>query len=63
METRARIKGVAAQMTTFKFYFGASLVHLLLRHTDNLSRTLQHKDVSAADGQRVAKSVVATLQS
>ena len=62
-EARARIKGVAAQMTTFEFYFGASLAHLLLRHTDNLSRTLQHKDISAASGQQVAKSVVTTLQS
>ena len=50
-------------MTTFEFYFGASLAHLLLRHTDNLSRTLQQKDISAASGQQVAKSVVVTLQS
>ena len=57
-----RIKGVAAQMTTFEFYFGASLAHLLLRHTDNWSRILQHRDMSAAAGQHVAKSVVTTLQ-
>ena len=50
-------------MTTFEFYFGASLAHLLVRHTDNLSRTLQHEDISAASGQQVAKSVVTTLQS
>ena len=42
-EARGRIKGVAAQMTTFEFYFGASLAHLLLCHTDNLSRTLQQR--------------------
>ena len=54
--------GVAAQMTTFEFYYGASLAHLLLRHTDNLSCTLQHKDISAVAGQQVAKSVVTTLQ-
>ena len=35
----------------------------MLRHTDNLSRTLQHKDISAASAQQVAKSVVTTLQS
>ena len=62
-EARARIKGVAAQMTTFEFYFGASLAHLLLRRTDDLSRTLQQKDISAASGQQVVKSVVITLQS
>ena len=49
-EPRARIKGVAAQMTTLEFYFGASLAHLLLRHTDNLSCTLKHKDISATAG-------------
>jgi len=61
-DTKARIMGVAAQMTTFEFYYGASLAHLLLRHTDNLSRTLQHKHISAVMGQQVAKSVVTTLQ-
>lgn len=54
-EPRARIKGVAAQMTTFEFYFRASLAYLLLRHTDNVSCTLQHKNISAAAGQQVAK--------
>ena len=62
-QKQGRIKGVAAQMTTFEFYFGASLAYLLLRHTDHLSRTLQHKDISAASGQQVVKSVVITLQS
>ena len=61
-DAKARIMGVVAQMTTFEFYYGASLAHLLLRHTDNLSRTLQHKDISAVAGQQVAKSVVTTLQ-
>ena len=61
-ESRARIKGVAAQMTTFEFYIGASLAYLLLHHTDNLSRTLQHKNISAAAGQQVGKDVT-TLQS
>ena len=54
-EPRARIKGVAAQMTTFEFYFRASLAYLLLHHTDNVSCTLQHKNISAAAGQQVTK--------
>ena len=62
-EARACIKGGVAQMTTFELYFGASLAHLLLRHSDNLSHTLQHRGMSAAAGQHVAKSVVTTLQS
>ena len=36
---------------------------MILRHSDNLSRTLQKKDLSAAEGQHVAGLVKATLQS
>ena len=61
-EPRACIKGVAAQMTTFEFYFGAFLAHLLLCHTYNLSGTLQHKNISATAGQQVANDIVKTLQ-
>ena len=50
-------------MTIFDIHFESSLVHLLLRHTDKLRCTLQHKDIYAAAGQQVAKSVVTTLQS
>ena len=57
-EPRARIKGVAAQITTFEFYFGASLAHLLLCHTSHI---LQHKDISATAGQQVAKAVIRTF--
>lgn len=39
-DMKARIHGVAAQMKKFDF-FGVSLGLLILRHTDNLSRTLQ----------------------
>ena len=35
---------------------------LLLKHADNLSRTLQHKSLSAADSERVASMIVETLK-
>ena len=41
-------------MHTFDFLFGVSLGNLLLRHTDNLSKSLQKKSLSAAEGQRLA---------
>ncbi|XP_065903857.1 zinc finger MYM-type protein 1-like [Dysidea avara] len=62
-ETKARIQGVASQMLTFKFLFGTMLAEMVLKHTDNLSRTLQHKAMSAAAGQKVAQMTVQTLQS
>lgn len=62
-EIRARIQGVAAQMSKFEFYYAASLAEMILRHTDNLSKTLQRNDISAAEGQKVAQQVRQTLQS
>ena len=49
-------------MKTFNFLFGSVLREMVLRHTDNLSRTLQDKVLSAAEGQQVADMVVRTLQ-
>ena len=39
----ARIIGVASQMATFDFYFGVCIGEMILRHSGNLSRTLQKK--------------------
>ena len=49
-ETKARILGVKSQMRTFDFFFGIHLGELILSHSDNLSKTLQRKDISAAEG-------------
>ena len=67
-EIKARIRtSVATQMRTFEFFFGLSLVayrlSLILKHTDNLSRTLQHVAMSAAEGEEVAAMTVPTLNS
>ena len=40
-ELKGRLGGVAHQMTKFSFIFGVALGELTLRHSDNLSRTLQ----------------------
>ena len=60
-EMKARIIGVDSQMKTFNFLFGTLLGELLLRHTDNLSQTLQKKAISAAEGQQVGRIVIDTL--
>ena len=39
------------------------LGELILRHSDNLSSTLQHKSISAAEGQRVASMTIQTFRS
>jgi len=61
-DVRARVCGVSSQMITFDYYFGVRLSHMILRHTDNLSKTLQSTKLSAAEGQELAKKTVTTLQ-
>ena len=39
------------------------LAELILKHSDNLSKTLQHSYLSAAEGQDVSKLTIATLRS
>lgn len=52
-ETRSLIRGVAARMAKFEYFFGASLAETILSHCDNLSKTLQHTKMSAAETQSV----------
>ena len=59
---KARIHGVQAHMKTFQFFYGAVLGEKLLRHYDNLSKTLQHNQISAAEGQQLAQMTVRTLK-
>ena len=53
---------MSSQMATFDYLYGVMLGELILNHSDNLSRTLQKHDISAAQGQEVAKLTVQTLQ-
>ena len=62
-EMRSRIIGISTTMRSFNFFFGLLLGELILRHSDNLSRALQGSRVSAAEGQKIAKMTVKTLQS
>ena len=62
-EARAcsRMCGVEAQMTKFEFIFGVLLGVCILRHPDNLSKTLQTPKLSESDGQNVAELTCKTL--
>ena len=51
-ETQSHIRGVAAHMADFD-YFGVSVAETILQHCDNSSQTLQHIEMSAAEGQSV----------
>ena len=59
---KAQIIGVQAIMKSLKFYFGSQLGERLLGQTDNLSRTLQNRDLSAMDAISLAEVVIKTLE-
>ena len=50
-------------MRLFQYFFGIKLGEIIFGHCDNLCRTLQHTELSAAEGQSIAALTVSTLQS
>ena len=62
-EMKARIIGVESQMLTFNFLYGVSLGTLILSHSDNLSKILQHVCISASEGQQIASQTLQVLRS
>ena len=62
-ELKARLAGILANMEKFEFYFGLWLAYTVLRHTDNLAKSLQKSDLSAAEGLHMAEATIATLES
>ena len=60
--TKGRIIGVESQFKTFSFYFGVHYAERILKHTDNLSKTLRSTSMSATEGTHVAALTVKTLQ-
>ena len=53
-EAKTSICGVSVIKKTFSFVVGAMLGEMILRHADNLSSILQHRSLSAAEGQNIA---------
>ena len=49
-------------METFDFLFGVLIGELLLCHSDNLTKTLQSKDISAAEAQQIVFMTFKTLE-
>ena len=60
-ETKAHIHRVSVLMKTLNYLLGNMLGEMILRHTDNLSSTLQNKHLSASEGQQIAQMTLDTL--
>ena len=54
-ELKSRIIGVKTQMEYFHLFFGLNLGHRIFSHTDNQSKTLQAKKMSACNSKRLVK--------
>ena len=61
-ETKGRVFGAKYQMETFEYFYCVSLGALVLKHSDNLSKTLQHTYISVSEGKEIAELTVKTLQ-
>ena len=57
-EVKARINGVAAIMKTFDFLFGFILAERMLKHTDNLSKTMQTSSMSAVEAHTISQTFI-----
>ena len=62
-EIRARAQGVAVQMRTLEYYYASSLAEMVLRHRENLSKTLQQKNISATAEHTAVRDLMKTLES
>ena len=61
-DVKGRIIGVQAQMWQFSLLFSLKLCECILKVTDNLSKTLQNKSLSAAELQHVTELIVTILK-
>ena len=61
LEESAKVNGEATEMTKFDFLLGVMLGSRILRLVDNLSCTLQKKELSAAEGQVAANVTIKVI--
>ena len=60
-DIKGRVIGVQHQMATFDYFLGVNLAILLLKHSDNLSRTLRDPDMLVAECQSVTNLTTSTV--
>ena len=63
VDVKSRIVGCTAQMKKFDFYFGISLGKTFYRLSDNLSKALQSKNMSAMSSRKMAELTISTVES
>ena len=62
-EIKGRIIGVKSQMNTFNYFYGVTILQLVLRHSDNLFKTLQKSSLTSWQGKEIADLALQTINS
>ena len=62
-EIKGRIIGVKSQMNTFNYFYRVTILQLVLRHSDNLSKTLQESSLTSCQGKEIAELTLQTINS
>ena len=62
-EVKSWVIGCQSQMAKFDLFFGLHLLRCLYSHTDNLSKSLQCKKMSAASSKWLASLTISLFQS
>ena len=58
---RGRIIGFQAQIEKLEYFFVINILQFLLRHSHNLSKTLQSPKITASEGRKLSNLTVRTL--
>ena len=62
-EIKGRIFCVKSQMTTFDCFYGVTILQLVLRDSDNLSKTLQKSSLTSCQRKEIADLTLQTINS
>ena len=62
-EIKSRIIGIKSQMITFDYFYGVTILQLVLRHSDNLSKTLQKFSLTSCLVKEIADLALQTINS
>ena len=62
-EIKSRIVCVKRQMTTFECFYGVTILQLVLRGSDSLSKTLRKSSLTSCQGKEIADLTLQTINS
>ena len=60
---KGRITSVKSQMNTFNYFYGVTILQIVLRDSENLSKTLQKFSVTSCREKEIADLILQTINS